>query len=491
MSRFKNMIAAVSAIALSAGTAYAQFRSDAEPAAVEEAGKTDSTVVITLDQALRIALSENVSVKVADMEIKKSEYAKKGTYAALFPQIDISGAYQRTIKKQVMYMDFDMSSLGGGAGAGEGAGEGAADAAGEGSESPSKSNGGLEVGRWNTWSAGVSAAMPIVNAQLWTSIKLTALDVELAVEKARSSRLDMVTQVKNAYFSVLLAKEAFNVYKEVYENAIANFEQIDKKYKAQKASEMEYLRAKTNVSNAIPNVYNAESSIILALWQLKAVMGVDLDMALDVAGSLDDWSQSMFHDIHSSDSLDLSANTTLRQLDIQVEQLAQNVKLQKMACVPTLSLGFNFSYNAMTNDFNFKEYQWTPYSYVGLSLNIPVFSGLKRHNNIRQAKVQHSELQLQKTDTERQLRIAAKNQLITMETCMKSYYAAEDAVSTARQSYDKVSRSYELGRSTLTDLNDAQLAVVQSQLAKSQAVYNFLSAKSQLEQLIGADFIEE
>ena len=220
-------------------------------------------------------------------------------------------------------------------------------------------------------------------------------------------------------------------------------------------------------------------------------MGVDLDMALDVAGSLDDWSQSMFHDIHSSDSLDLSANTTLRQLDIQVEQLAQNVKLQKMACVPTLSLGFNFSYNAMTNDFNFKEYQWTPYSYVGLSLNIPVFSGLKRHNNIRQAKVQHSELQLQKTDTERQLRIAAKNQLITMETCMKSYYAAEDAVSTARQSYDIVSRSYELGRSTLTDLNDAQLAVVQSQLAKSQAVYNFLSAKSQLEQLIGADFIEE
>ena len=78
-----------------------------------------------------------------------------------------------------------------------------------------------------------------------------------------------------------------------------------------------------------------------------------------------------------------------------------------------------------------------------------------------------------------------------METCMKSYYAAEDAVSTARQSYDIVSRSYELGRSTLTDLNDAQLAVVQSQLAKSQAVYNFLSAKSQLEQLIGADFIEE
>jgi outer membrane protein TolC len=66
-----------------------------------------------LEQALEIALSENVSVKVADMEIQRTGYAKKGAYAALYPQIDASGAYQRTIKKQVMYMDFDMSSLGG------------------------------------------------------------------------------------------------------------------------------------------------------------------------------------------------------------------------------------------------------------------------------------------------------------------------------------------------------------------------------------------
>ena len=50
-----------------------------------------SKVVITLDDALKIALSENVAVKVADKEIERSQYAKKGTYSSLFPQVSGSG----------------------------------------------------------------------------------------------------------------------------------------------------------------------------------------------------------------------------------------------------------------------------------------------------------------------------------------------------------------------------------------------------------------
>jgi outer membrane protein TolC len=456
-------------------------------------------IIITLEEALEIALSENVSVKVADMEIKRTEYARKGAYAALFPQIDVTGAYQRTIKKQVMYMDFDMSSLGGlGGGAGTGSGE---DTGGE-TEIPdgvqipeegagSSAGGGLEVGRWNTWSGGVSAAMPLVNAQLWKSLKLSGLDVELAVEKARSSRLEMVTQVKNAFYGILLAKEAFDVYGQVYENALQNMEDTQVRYDAQKASEVELLGAKTSLANAIPNVYNAESTVILALWQLKAVLGVDLDMNLDVAGKLADYADHMFYDIHQHDSISLDRNTTMKQLAIQAEVLAQNIKLQKYANIPSLAVAFNFSMNAMTNDFNFSEYRWTPYSYIGLSLNIPIFAGGKRYQQIRQAKNQYEQLQLQTTNTERQLKIAIRQNLATMETSMKSYYAANDAVITAQKAYDIAQASYKVGRSKLVELNDAQLQLVQSRLAASQAIHNFLTAKTQLEQTLGQDFINE
>ena len=416
--------------------------------------------VITLEQALEIAMSENVSVKVADLEIKRTEYAKKGAYAALYPQIDLTGSYQRTIKKQVMYMTMNGQSMG------------------------------IEVGKSNTINAGASAAMPVVNAQLWGSLKLSALDVELAVEKARSSRLEMVTQVKNAYYAVLMAKEAFSVYKEVYENAVLNLEETQKKFDAQKTSEFELVRAKTSVANAVPNVYNAESSVILALWQLKAVLGVDLDMDLDVAGKLEDHSQQMFYDIHQHDSVSLDNNSTMKQLAIQMEQLAQNIKLQKFANIPSLALAFNFSYMSMADDISFKEFPWTPYSTVGLSLNIPIFAGGKCYQAIRQAKNQHQQVQLQVENTERQLKIAIRQSLNSMEMNMKSYYAAQTAAESAQKAYDIAAASYKLGRGTLLDLNDAQLALTQSQLAKSQAVYNFLSAKSQLEQTLGNDFVK-
>lgn len=449
-------------------SAYAQFKSKktAEEAPktetdllLEKADSSETPVVITLEQALEIALSENVSVKVADMEIQRTGYAKKGAYAALFPQIDVVGSYQRTIKKQAMYMSM-----------------------GEGQE-PMK----IEVGMFNTLNASASAALPLVSAQLWKSIRISGMDVELAVEKARSSRLETVTQVKNSYFAILFAKEAFKVYKSVYENAMDNFKEVQKKYDAQKVSEFELVRAKTTVEQAIPNVYNAESTVILALWQLKAVLGVDLDTNIDVAGNLSDYSQQMFYDIHQHDSVSLDNNSAMKQLAIQTEMLAETVKLQKYANIPTLAASFNFSYMSMANDVAFKNFPWIPYSTAGISLSIPIFAGGKRYQAIRQAKNQYEQVKLQTDNTERQLMIAVRQNLNTMEMNMKSYYAAQNAVTSAQKAYEIAEAAYRVGRSTLIELNDAQLALTQSRLAESQAIYNFVVAKAQLEQTIGQE----
>ena len=499
-NRLKNLILVVAALPL-ALSAQAQYRNDTIP---KESVKDTSLVTLTLNDALQIALSENVAVKVADKEIQRTEYAKKGTYASLFPQINASGAYQRTIKKQMMYMDSDSGSDDEGGGLGmlssllpyivrinelsENAGMDPVKIESGGSSSNS---GGFAVGRWNTYNYGVSASMPIVNAQLWESLKISGQSVDLAVEKARSSRLDMVTQVKQAYYAVLLAKEAFNVYKDVYENAVDNFAQTEKRYNAQKASELEYTRAKSTVAAAIPNVYNAESSVILALWQLKAVMGIELERNIDVSGSLDEFSKEMFRDINENRDPSLEYNTTMRQLEIQAEQLATTVRMQKAAYLPTLAASFSYSMIAMTNDFKFSEYQWSPYSYVGVSLSIPIFSGGKRHNDVRQAKVQAAQLDLQMVETERQLKIAIRQYLNTMETNMKSYNSAAEAVALAQKAYDIAAKSYKVGKSTITELNDAQLTLTQASLAQSQAVYNFVVAKSNLEKTLGYDFIDE
>lgn len=465
--------------------------------------------VLSLDQAIQIALTESPTVKVADLEVQRSEFAKKGSYAMLFPQIGASASYQRTIKKQVMYMgggDDDEGSGGGGMSSMmsgildpimyyinelyKGTGVPFVPYVPAPATTDDSNDGGIAVGRWNTFNAGITATMPLINAQLWQSLAISGESVDLAVEKARSSRLEMVNQVKQAYYAALLAKEANHVYKSVYDNAVQNLELTQKKYNASKASELDLARAKTTVANAVPNLFNSENSIYLSLWQLKAIMGIDLEAEIDVKDSLLVYSEGMSSVLNDSE-LSLSGNSTLRQLEIQADQLANTVKMQQYAYLPTLSLAFSYSLNAMTNDFKFEEYHWTPYSYVGLSLSIPIFSGGQRLNDLRQTRVQANQLSIQRENTERQLRIAIRQSLSTMETAVKSHESALDALESAQKAYDIAAKSYEIGRSTLTDLDAAQLALTQAQLAASQAIYNYLVAKAGLESTIGADYTAE
>ncbi len=463
---------------------------------------------ITLDEAIRIALDKSPTVKIADMEVQRAEFAKKGSYAMLYPQISASASYQRTIKKQVMYMGGGDDDDEGGGGMSsmmsgvldpimyyinelyKGTGVPYVPYVAPATTTDDSSDGGIAVGRWNTFNAGIMANMPLINAQLWKSLEISGESVDLAVEKARTSRLETVNQVKQAYFAVLLAKEAKNVYKSVYDNAVQNLELTQKKYNASKASELDLARAKTTVANAVPDMFNSENAIYLSLWQLKAVMGIDLEAEIDVQDSLLVYSDSMSRIINDND-LTLTNNSTLRQLEIQADQLANTIKMQRYGYLPTLSLAFSYSLNAMTNDFKFEEYHWTPYSYVGLSLNIPIFSGGQKLNDLRQSQVQHNQLAIQRENTERQLRISIRQSLSTMETAVKSHESALDALESAQKAYDIAAKSYEIGRSTLTELDAAQLALTQAQLAASTAIYNYLVAKAALESTIGADYTAE
>ena len=495
--------ALLAASALLALPALAQYQ-DAAPQS--EAGK----VVLTLEDALKIALSENTSVKVADMEIERQQYARKGSYAALLPQVSASGMYSYALKKQKVYFGSDKQdddgegSSGGGGMAGMMAslmnpimyyieqlyaGTGVpfvpyvdpnqGQQGGGGSSEP------MEMGRTHSVTFGLSAQMPLVNFQLWESLRLTGDQVELAVEQARESRLGTVASVKQAFYGILFAKEAYKVYNSVYENAVENFRLTEMRYNAAKASELDLTRAKANVAAAIPNLYNAENSVELALWQLKAVMGVDLERNIDIAGTLEEYAGQMFSDIAEGERASLDGNSQLRQLAQQAEMLSRQIRMQQYAYLPTLALTFSYSYLTQSDIFNLSQWKWFPSSTVGLSLSIPIFSGGQRYHAIKQTRVQADELDLQRENAERQLRIGIRQSLGTMDTAMRTYDASKEALTSAEKAYDIAVKSYQLGKSTLTDLNNVELTLTQSRLAVSQAIYNFVIAKAGLEQTLG------
>ncbi|MBS6459267.1 MAG: TolC family protein [Alistipes sp.] len=412
-------------------------------------------VTLTLEQALEIALSENPTIKIADQEIEIKRYAKQGTYASLYPQIDATAQYQRVIEKQTMSMDF-------------------------GGQTQS-----IKVGSDNSFNGGVTAAMPIVNAQLWTSLKISALDVELAVEKARSSRLDMVEQVAKAYYSALMAKESLSLYKRVYDNAVENNKNVKKKYDVGSVSEYDLITSNVSVQNAIPNVFEAENSVTLTLWQLKALLGIDLQKNIDVAGSLMDYEAAMSYGYDLA-QLNLEDNSTMKQFDIQEQQLQKALKLTKMANVPTLSINAAYLYTALGNDGKFfVRDAWNPYSYAGVQLNIPIFAGNAKRAATRQARLNLSNIQLQRENTERQLRVAIVQYINNMDTSVKQFHSANATVEQAQRGYDISVKRYEIGSGTLVEVDNSQLALTQAELSRNQSVYNFLTSKVALDKVLG------
>ena len=408
-------------------------------------------VVLTLEQALEIALSDNPTVKIADQTIETKKYAKKGTYASLWPEISASATYQRYIEKPSFHI---MGQT-------------------------------MKMGTTNTLSGGLSAAVPIVNAQLWKSLKLSAMDVELAVEQARSSRIDMAEQVSKAFYQVLLAKDSYNVYKRVYDNAVENHKIVEKRYSLGQVSEYDFIRSQVSVANAEPEVFNAENSIVLALWQLKALLGMDLDIDIDCQGSLADYETALTAMIEMGD---LSNNSTMKQLDIQEKMLEQAVKIKRAANIPSLSASINYMYNAMDETMKISQFNWTSSSTALFSLNVPIFAGGKRRAEINQAKMDLSNIQLQRENTERQLRTALMSYYSNMQTNVKQYHASSQNIAQAKRGYEIAVLRYEVGGGTLVDIDNSQLAYTQAELSRSAAIYEYLVNMVSMDKILGVTY---
>ena len=445
--RLRNLFFALAAsIGVAAAPAEAQEMADSV---------VSGPLMLTLEQALDIALSENPTVKIADQTVEVKKYAKRGTYADLWPEISASATYNRYIKKQTMHiMDQTMT-----------------------------------VGTSNIYQGGFSATMPLVNAQLWKSLKISAMDVELAVEQARGSRIDMIEQVSKAFYQVLLAKDSYTVYKRVYDNAVENHKIVTKKYEVGSVSEYEFLRSKVTVSNAEPDVLNAENSIVVALWQLKALLGMDLDIDIDCAGSLADYESMMTS--HFDMEFNPERNSEMKQLEIQERQLQKTLEMQRAANLPTLDISASYNFTAMEDTFKFNQYTWNPYSYATLSLNIPIFAGGKRRADVQQAKLNLSNMQLQRENTERTLRTSLMQYASNMQTNLKQYNSSLSSVAEAKRGYDIAVKRYEVGDGTLVEIDDSQLAYTQAELTRSTAIYDYLVNQVSLEKIRGTYMMDD
>lgn len=409
-------------------------------------------LALTLEQAIEIALSDNPTIQVAEQTIELKKISNKETAFGLLPEASLSGAYTRTIKKQTMVM----------------AGQK------------------FEIGIPNQYQGGVTVSLPIFAPTLYKSMKLTKTDVALAVEQARASKQDLINQVTKAFYQALLAQDSYAVLQKAFAQSEENFRIVNAKYEQGRVSEFDKISAEVQMRNMQPSVISARNGVELSKLQLLVLMNIEPETEIELQGSLNDYEEAVFAGVLTADTSSLKSNSTLAQLDMNVKMLQQSLSINKQSFAPIVALQFNYMYTCMADDFKFKEYEWNPYSNVSLSVSVPLF----KYSNIsalKKTNLQIAQLMTNRDYTARQLAMQQQSYLNSMAASAEQVSSNKEAIVQAQKGRDIAEKLYEVGRGTVLELNSAEVALTQAKLTYTQAIFDYLSAKADLDKLQGKE----
>lgn len=421
--------------------------------------QAQDTITVSLQKCIEIALDESPTIKIAEKEIERTDYANKEKMSGLFPAINASAGYTRTLKKQKLF--FDIPGM------------------------PSSPDG-IEVGQDNSFAGVLSASMPIVSPTLWASLKLNEIDAALALASARSSRITLVNSVTKAYYGVLLTQDSYKVFERTYQNTAENAKIIFSKYQQGAVSEFEWIRADVQLRNALTNLVSSESAVNMSKLQLKMLMGIDMQTAIQPEGKLADYESIVFEETLHLSAKEIDKNVDINQFDIKAKQLKQSLEIQKTTWLPSLSASFNYQYMAMPNDdIAMKDYYWFPTSSAGLTLSIPIFQGGSKHYKSKQLQVQMRSLDDQRANLKRSIELQAITFTDNMIKAIEKMESGKKALIQADKALTISQKMYDVGVGTYLDITNAELGYIQAGLSYNQSIYDFMSAKADLEKLLG------
>ena len=419
---------------------------------------------LSLDEAIDIALSDNPTIKVANLEIERYDYVRKQAVATLYPQVDASAQYSLALRRQEMTEGFSF-------------------------------------GGKNTFNVAGSVSLPLFVPSVYRQIKMTRTQMEGAVESARASRIDLVAAVRSAYYNVLLAEQSLEVLNEAVSTTQRVVDNTEDLFKNGLAAEYDLITAQVQLSNLKPLVLQAKSAIDITKLQLKMYLSIPENVEIEVKGTLDDFRERVL--LGEDYSMDISENTTLRTLDIQRELLEHQEKLIQTTRMPTIAAFGQISYigqervdlsglmggamGGATQPANQSKFWWQYPINVGAQISIPIFAGLKKTNQLREVRNQMRQLELQRQYAEDGVRLQVEQSINTLLTARETMLSNELTVEQAEKAYNISLTRYNAGAGTILELNSSQLALTQAQLSYSQSIYDYLSAYAQYEKALGVE----
>lgn len=410
---------------------------------------------LTLDRAVELALSENPTIKVAEQEIQLKEVSKKEAWQNLLPSVTIDGTISYNIKVAEIKTSMGSFKMG--------------------------------MDDSNTWNGAINVSLPLYAPAAYRTITMTKRDIELAVEKSRGSKIDLINQVTKAFYQLMLAQDSYEVLMQNYKQAELNYDIVKAKFEQGSVSEYDKISSEVQLRSAWPNVVSGQNAVELAKLQLKVLMGITADVDIVTDDKLINYENEMQKTTIEASNLSLDNNSTLRQIDLNGELLNQTRKMLKTNFHPTIALVGSYQYQSMSNtNWEINNYNWSNASSLTLSLSIPLFKA-NNFTKLKSNKIQQWQLAENRLNTERMLRMQAQSYLDNMTASAEQLQSNKQAVELAKKGLQISQKRYDVGKGTILELNNSQVSLTNVQLTYNNSIYEYLVAKSELNTVLGKE----
>ncbi len=415
-------------------------------------------MTLTLIESIQLALSQNPSHLASEERVEGAKSMIKEAAAGFFPSLNATGL--RSLKEKIFTLEFPSFIPG---------------------EPPEEVE--FDFTRDNQFSFSLS--VPIYSGgRLVSGYKQAKYNHLSSEESLRQSESMTVFNTKKTFYGVLLAQEFIKVTEEAVSVAEKHLRNVKILYEVGMASKFDLLRSEVQLANLKPQLIRAKNSLKVAELSLKILLGLDLAQPLEIQGDLT--YEPFDPNLEESLTSALIKRPEIQKLKYQKMMAGEMLKISKASKYPTVAI--QGAYNVWADRLTFKEEDWQSYYSVNLALSVPIFTGFMAAAQIEQSKSIIKELEFSKKALENMILFEVRQAVLKLSEARESLISQEKNVEQAVESLRIAELNFSEGLATTLDVSSVQAALTQAKTNYSQALYDFVMSRAELDKAVGVGF---
>ena len=444
--------------------------------------------VLTLEQAVTTALEQSEDLRDARMGLELAGEQVSEAWSLLYPKVDASAGYTRNVSVASSFLPaviFDPEA------------------------DPSELIP-VRFGSDNIWTTSINVEQPLFKPSVFVGLGAANRFQNLERENFRGRTQAVVTRVRLAYYSLLLAQEQARLVENSVERVRQSLRETRALNEAGLAADYDVLRLEVELANLEPNLLRARNSGSQARRELGIELGLETGDEVQVAGSLADidlddpaansvanrqilefssWMDEQGAGPQRLLTMAQSQRSDLRSLDLMEQLRHAEMRLEQVQYLPEIVLFGTYAITAQENgspDFFGESSMQRAYSrQVGVRVTWPLFSGFSKDARIDQKRAAHRQVQAQNRLARSRAESEVKTLWDQVGEARERADAQRFAVKQAHRGFEIASAQYREGLGSQLELTDSEVALRQSEFNYAQAVYDFLVAQANLDQAVG------